>query len=74
MTLADIGYPRGNKKLLPTMDDVYREWLGDRFFKEFEAETKEDAYKKLRQGIPLMQGRHRTCASSKATRCMLLSS
>jgi hypothetical protein len=65
MTLADIGYPPGDKSLLPTMDDVYRAWLGDRFFNEFEAKTKEDAYNKLRLGIPLMQGRHRTCASQQ---------
>ena len=65
MTLADIGFPKGNKKLLPEMDEVIRTWLGDRFFNEFKAETKEDAYKKLKQGIPLMQGRHRTCASQQ---------
>src|SRR3990172_6922941 len=46
MTLADIGFPKGNKKLLPEMDEVIRTWLGDRFFNEFKAETKEDAYKK----------------------------
>jgi hypothetical protein len=65
MTLADIGYPRGDKSLQSTIDDMLTQWLGDRFFKEFEANTKDDAYKKLRAGIPLMQGRHRTCASQQ---------
>lgn len=65
MTLADIGYPRADKHLMPTMDDVFRAWLGDRFFKEFVAETKADAYKKLHDAIPMMQGRIRTCASQQ---------
>lgn len=65
MTLADIGYPQGDKRLAPAMDDIYRAWLGDRFFKEFVAETKADAYKKIHDAIPYMQGRHRTCASQQ---------
>lgn len=65
MTLADLGYPRGDRRLAPSMDDVFRAWLGDRFFKEFVAETKADAYKKIHDAIPFMQGRHRTCASQQ---------
>lgn len=65
MTLADLGYPRGDKSLQATADEMVSAWLGDRFFKAVVAETKPDAYKKLREGIPLMQGRHRTCASQQ---------
>lgn len=65
MTLSDIGYPRGDKSLQPEMDEVVSTWLEPRFYSEFVAATKPDAYKKLKQGIPLMQGRYRTCASQQ---------
>ncbi len=65
MTLADIGYPRGDKRLQPTADDMVSQWLEERFFHDFVAETKQDAYKKLRAAIPYMEGRHRTCASQQ---------
>lgn len=65
MTLADIGYPRGDEFLRPMADSVLKEWLAPRFFEEFVAEQKTDAYKQLRQAIPLMEGRHRACASQQ---------
>jgi hypothetical protein len=65
MTLADIGYPPGDERLRPTADDMVRQWLAERFFREFVADTKPDAYKKLRTAIPYMEGRHRTCASQQ---------
>lgn len=65
MTLADIGYPPGDEHLRPTADDMVSQWLQERFFSEFEASTKQDVYKKLRTGIPVMEGRHRTCASQQ---------
>ncbi|MCW5876409.1 MAG: hypothetical protein KIS85_05940 [Anaerolineales bacterium] len=65
MTLADIGYPCGMKWLQPTADEVMGAWLTERYFQEFAAESKPDAYKKLRKAIPLMQGRHRVCASQQ---------
>jgi hypothetical protein len=64
MILADIGYPRGDKFLLPTADELMKTWLGERFFNEVVIEKKADAYKN-RLAIPLMQGRHRTCASQQ---------
>lgn len=65
MTLADIGYPRGDKRLQATADEMVGTWLSERFFKDVVAETKPDAYKKLRAGVPLMKGRYRTCASQQ---------
>ncbi len=65
MTLADIGYPAGDKALQATADELVATWLEPRFYNEFVAESKPDAYKKLKQGIPLMQGRYRTCASQQ---------
>lgn len=62
-TLSDIGYPKGDKRLLPVAKQALDCWLGERFFQEFSAERKEDAYK--RDAIPVMRGRHRTCASQQ---------
>lgn len=63
MSLADIGYPKGDKLLFPLADDVLTMWLGKRFFTEFIATKKTEAYKV--DAIPVMQGRHRTCASQQ---------
>jgi hypothetical protein len=62
-TLADIGYPRGDESLEPIRDQILDHWLQDSFYQEFEADTKADAYKK--EGVPMMQGRHRRCASQQ---------
>ena len=64
-TLADIGYPRGDRSLLPARDQLMENWLDKpRFYDEFEAETKAKAYG--RSGVPVMQGRHRRCASQQS--------
>ena len=65
MTLADIGYPRGDQSLKPAADEMISTWLEDRFFNEFEATSKEEVYAKLKTGIPIMDGRYRTCASQQ---------
>lgn len=62
-TLADLGYPRSDPALLPMRDQVCDAWLDPVFFTEFQVETKADAYK--RDGVPVMQGRHRRCASQQ---------
>ena len=62
-TLADIGYPRGDESLEPIRDQILDLWLQDSFYQEFEADTKADAYKK--EGVPVMQGRYRRCASQQ---------
>jgi hypothetical protein len=63
MSLADLGYPQGDKQLRPLADAVFKMWLGKRYFNEFIAMNKSDAYKL--DAIPVMQGRHRTCASQQ---------
>jgi hypothetical protein len=65
LLLADIGYPRGRKELLPLRDQAVELWLGDRYYNEVEVARKADAYKN-RDGIPIMQGRVRVCASYQA--------
>jgi len=63
-TLADIGYPRGDKSLQPMRDQLMERWLNhESFYEEFDANTKAGSYK--RRGVPIIQGRHRRCASQQ---------
>jgi hypothetical protein len=63
MTLADIGYPRGDQSLYPMADEVLKMWLAPRYFREFVTERKADVYS--HDAIPVMEGRHRTCTSQQ---------
>lgn len=54
-TLADIGYPPGDKSLEPVRDQLLDNWLDDNFYKEFSAATKATSY--VKKGVPVMQGR-----------------
>ena len=65
MTLADIGYPSGVDRLRDAANEVVSTWLEQRYYNEFEAKTKGDVYAKSHQGIPVMEGRYRTCASQQ---------
>ena len=62
-TLADIGYPKGDRSLFPARDRVLDAWLDPFFYMEFKAVKKEDAYKQ--EGVPVMEGRYRRCASQQ---------
>ena len=62
-TLADIGYPAGDASLNPVGNQIVDYWLQDRFYKEFAAKSKGDAYKN--DGVPIMQGRYSRCASQQ---------
>ena len=63
-TLADIGYPRGDRSLLAVRDQLMERWLGPGFYEEFTVEKKSQVYKQ--KGVPIMQGRHRRCASQQS--------
>src|SRR5512143_2300860 len=54
--LADLGYPAGDETLLPLRDQVFSHWLQDQFYDEFDATTRQQAYR--RSGGPRMPGRH----------------
>jgi len=62
-SLADLGYPVGDADLHPARDQILDMWLAPDFYEEFEATRKEEAYK--RSGVPVMEGRHRRCASQQ---------
>src|SRR5262245_16516676 len=61
-TLADIGYPKDNS-LLPIRDEILGFWLDDYFFNDVPVTNKANVYQK--EGVPVMQGRHRRCASQQ---------
>ena len=62
-TLADLGYPPGDRELVPIRDQLLDVWLGPDFFNEFECPSKAKAYS--RSGVPIMRGRYRRCASQQ---------
>jgi hypothetical protein len=64
-SLADIGYPRGDNGLRPARDQLMEFWLDKgRYYEEFEARTKAASYGK--PGVPILDGRHRRCASQQS--------
>lgn len=62
-SLADLGYPRGDKTLFPIRDRVLSVWLGPSYFQEFDARTASASY--IRRGVPFIRGRYRRCASQQ---------
>lgn len=69
-TLADIGYPPGDPDLMPLKDRLLDTWLRDAFYTEFEVDSQAKAYGK--EGVPVMQGRHRRCASQQGNTLYML--
>src|SRR5947208_144677 len=61
--LADLGYPRGDKALHPIRDRIFECWLKPNYFREFVARTEAEAYR--HEGVPVMRGRARRCASQQ---------
>ena len=61
--LADLGYPPGDRDLAPIRDQLLDAWLAPQFYDEFECSSKAKAYS--RDGVPVMHGRHRRCASQQ---------
>jgi hypothetical protein len=62
-SLADLGYPEADESLVPVRDQILDCWLAERFYVEFQASSKAEAYK--RDGVPVLQGRHRCHASQQ---------
>jgi hypothetical protein len=61
--LADLGYPPGASELNPLCDRVADQWLSLDYYLEYEAGSKPRGYG--RAGVPIMEGRHRRCASQQ---------
>lgn len=62
-SLADLGYPEGDRSLYPLRDRLLDFWLKANYFREFEARSEADAYRHY--GVPLVAGRYRRCASQQ---------
>ncbi len=60
--LAELGYPTGDQSLGHMRDQILDRWLHPCFFEEFESKV---AIPKSRsaEGVPIIQGRYRRCAS-----------
>jgi hypothetical protein len=56
---------RSQPSLLVAADEKVSTWLEDRFLNKSEAASKEEVYAKLKTGIPVMDGRYRSCASQQ---------
>ncbi len=69
-SLADIGYPPGDEQLLPIKKALLDFWLDEFFYTGFEADSQAKAYQKT--GVPVMQGRHRRCASQQGNTLYML--
>jgi hypothetical protein len=61
--LADLGYPPGDRSLEPMRDQVLDHWLAPRYRAEIEATGKKNP--NMRQAVPVIDGRHRRCASQQ---------
>jgi hypothetical protein len=64
-SLADIGYPRGDESLFPIRDRILECWLKLAYFREFVAHTEAEAYRG--EGVPVIRGRARRCASQQGS-------
>ena len=62
-TLADLGYPRGDRSLFAMRDQVLHRWLAPVYYREFDATSASASYRTA--GVPRMRGRYRRCASQQ---------
>ncbi|HZG94761.1 MAG TPA: hypothetical protein VEZ46_08620 [Mycobacteriales bacterium] len=60
-SLADLGYPAGDKELRPVVDGVLETWLAPSYFRESESGSKAASYRT--RAVPLIDGRYRRCGS-----------
>ncbi|MFH1568558.1 MAG: hypothetical protein ABIL09_11230, partial [Gemmatimonadota bacterium] len=63
-TLADLGYPAGDRRLKPLRDRVYEFWLAPDHVQERVLDREAPRYKS-RPGVPIIDGRARRCASQE---------
>ena len=61
--LADLGYPPGDRELVPMRDQLLDTWLAPEFYDEWESPSNVKEY--VRRGVPVMRGRYRRCASQQ---------
>ncbi len=62
--LAELGYPSADRSLFPLRNQVYTCWLSEKMLHLVECKDKSQVYKV--DGVPVLQGRARRCASQQA--------
>jgi hypothetical protein len=62
-TLADLGYPAGDASLAPLRKRTLDLWLRPLYANSFETSARYDP--RAREGVPVIQGRARRCASQQ---------
>ena len=62
-SLADLGYPPGDRALTPIRDQLLDAWLAPEYYDEYDCSSRSTA--NTRRGVPVMQGRYRRCASQQ---------
>jgi len=62
--LAEIGYPAGDRALLPLREQVYWCWLSEKMQRLVPCQDVSQVYRA--RGVPVIQGRARRCASQQA--------
>ena len=65
-SLADIGYPKNDKKLFPIINQVLECWSHPFFFNEQETDIQEYSKLNKKRGVPKINGKYRRCASQQA--------
>lgn len=70
-SLAELGFPRGDKSLYALRDHALALWLRPTFRREFVALNRKDASKTI--GVPVLRGRARRCASQQGSALRYLS-
>ena len=63
-SLADLGYPSSDADIKPLRDYVLDGWL-DPFYKKTIQFNKTPSYAKMKEAVPVIQGRARRCASQQ---------
>lgn len=62
--LAEMGYPLGDRALLPLREQVYGYWLSEKMQHLVACQDASQVYRV--DGVPVLQGRARRCASQQA--------
>jgi hypothetical protein len=70
-SLADLGYPRGDRALEPLRDRIEHLWTGPSYHRSYTATTRGQGYG--RAAVPVIQGRARRCASQQGNALFAIS-
>ncbi|MCI4347433.1 MAG: hypothetical protein L3J97_02295 [Thermoplasmata archaeon] len=70
-SLADLGYPQGDRELIPLLNRAAGLWLSPGYFRGLRVTNREQI--QGRRGVPIIRGRARRCASQQGNALRYLS-